>query len=59
MQRRVGVGVRGVGAWWNIWCKCCSGLHSLTCTEIWLLPIILLLSAENKANSPKHINTTD
>ena len=56
MLRRVGVGARGVGeVWWNTWCKCCSGLESLT-TEIWLLYITLLLSAESKAHSPKHHN---
>ena len=54
MQRRVGVGARGRG-WWNIWCKCCSGLESLTCIEIWLLPITLLLSVESKANNPEHL----
>ena len=62
MGVRGGEGVRG---WWKTWCKCCSGLESLNCTEIGLLLITLLLSAESKANSPKHIrrkmeiNTTD
>ena len=40
----------GGGGGWNTWCKCCSGLESLTCTEIWLLHITLLLSAESKAS---------
>ena len=40
----------GGGGWWNTWCKSCSGLESLTCTEIWLLHITLLLSAESKAS---------
>ena len=44
------------GGSWNTWCKCCSGLESLTCTETWLLHITLLLSAESKANNPKHLN---
>ena len=64
MHRRVGVGVgargEGVGArgevWWNTWCKCCSGLESLTCTETWLLYITLLLSVESKTNTPEHLN---
>ena len=56
VQRWVGVGAKGGGGVWNTWCKCCSGLESLTCTEIWLLHITLLLSAESKANSPKHLN---
>ena len=59
MQRRVwGVQVGGGGGggiWWNTWSKCCRGLESLTCTEIWLLPITLLLSVESKANNPKHL----
>ena len=52
VQRRVGGGgCRGWGeVWWNTWCKCWSGLESLTCTEIWLLHITLLLSAESKAS---------
>ena len=51
VQRRVGVVAGGGGGvWWNTWCKSCSGLESLTCTEIWLLHITLLLSAESKAS---------
>ena len=49
VQRRVGVGARGGGGW-NTCCKFCSGLESLTCTEIRLLHITLLLSAESKAS---------
>ena len=51
----MGVGARGGEVWWNTWCKCCSGLESLTWTETWLLHITLLLCAESKAN-PKHLN---
>ena len=53
MQRRVRVNARGGRGWWNTWCKCCSGLESLTCTEIWLLHTTLLLSAESKASHLK------
>ena len=54
MQWRVGA---GVGEGWNRWCECCNGLESLTCTELWLLHITLLLSVEcnSKANDPKHL----
>ena len=62
VQRRVGwvrEGGGGVG-WWNIWCKCCNGLELLTCTEIWLFHITLLLSAESEAKTWNiSINTTD
>ena len=51
-----GGGRGGAGrGWWITWCKCCSGLESLTCTEIWLLPITVLLSVESKAENPKHL----
>ena len=29
--------------------------QSLTCAELWLLHITLLLSADSKANNPKHL----
>ena len=45
MQRRVRGGVGGIHG-----VRCCSGLESLTFTEIWLLHITLLLSAESKAS---------
>ena len=54
-----GGGCEGGEGWWNTWCKCCSGLESLTCTETWLLHITLLLSAESKANNRKHLNTAE
>ena len=54
LSAAAGEGGGGVGEIHGV--KCCSGLESLTCTEIWLLHITLLLSAESKANSPKHLN---